>query len=72
MSNHEYATRFGWKLNLQLSPEDYLQACERFESLKALETHALKCLKRSLRFRQSAVWRFWVWLTERSRSDVRR
>ena len=72
MSDHEYATRFGWTFNLNLSAEEYLEICDRFESCHELEQLARKSLKRALWFRQSAVGRFWGWLTERSRSNVRR
>lgn len=72
MSDHEYATRFGWTFNLNLSAEEYLEVSECFESRHELEQLARKSLKRALRFRKSAFGRFWGWLTERSRSDVSR
>lgn len=57
MSDHEYATRFGWTVNMHLSADDYSQASERFENLKELEMLALKCFRWSVRFRTSKIGR---------------
>lgn len=57
MSDHEYASRFGWTINVELPPAEYLDACECFESADELEAIALKRFQRTIRFRKSVVGR---------------
>lgn len=70
MSDHEYATRFGWTVEIHLSADDYLQASERFETLKELETLALKCFRGSVRFRRSKIGRLLAWLARISQEGT--
>lgn len=60
MSNHEYATRFGWIFEFALSPEEYLDACESFECESEIEQIARKRVIRVLRFRRSFLGRVLV------------
>lgn len=53
MSNHEYATRFGWIFEFHLSPEEYEDACECFENSSEIERIAFKRVMRVIRFRKS-------------------
>ena len=58
MSDHEYASRFGWTVEFSLSAAEYLDACEHFESAEELEAIVLKRFQRTIRFRKSVVGRF--------------
>ena len=58
MSDHEYASRFGWTVEFELSPAEYLDACEYFESAAELEAIALKRFQRAIKFRKSVLGRF--------------
>ena len=53
MSDHEYASRFGWTVELRLSPEEYKAACNSFESNYELQAFARKCFQWSIDFRKS-------------------
>ena len=62
MSNHEYATRFGWIFECALSPEEYLDACEFFVCESEIEQIARKSVMRAIRFRKSFFGRLLVML----------
>lgn len=57
MSNHEYATRFGWIFEISLSPEEYEEACEHFACASEIERIAYKRVMRVMRFRRSFLYR---------------
>lgn len=64
MSNHEYACRFGWTLEIQLSPEEYEHACRCFKRFGEMERIARRKVQRSIRFRKSILGQLLVRLAQ--------
>lgn len=71
MSDHEYAKRFGWQIKFDLSPKEYVEACEYFESADELNAIALKKIQRAIRFRKSFFGRLLAFLRRKVDQDVR-
>ena len=57
MSNHEHACRLGWTFDFDLTPDEYVLACECFKSVSELRGVVRKSVKRSIMFRMSLLGR---------------
>ena len=61
-SDHQYASQFGWSVDVQLLAEEYNEACECFKEFREIENLAYESIKRSIRFRKSVLGRLLLFL----------
>lgn len=57
MSEHTYAIRYGWTFELELSAEEYREACKHFISKTEMEDIAQKAIIQKINFRHSFLGR---------------
>lgn len=61
-SDHDYAKVYGWTFDCEITSEDYLDACEVFDSISEIENMAEKLMSRKIRFRKSLLGRLIRWI----------
>jgi len=57
MSEHTYAIRYGWTFELELSAEEYSEACKHFISKSEMESIAKKAIIQKINSRHSFLGR---------------
>lgn len=57
MTEHQYASRHGWQIGLEVSPSMYLKLCKTFNTMQDLSEYVDKCIKRKIKI-NSLLYRF--------------